>query len=80
MEREREREKLSAGNKNWGYKKEAPVLVPPVKHGVCAHTTVTHLSRLIVNTVAVVYSCGQALGLNGVIPTCFCTMFWLRKK
>ena len=25
------------------------------------------------------YSCRQALGLNTVIPVCFCTMLWLRK-
>ena len=39
-----------------------------------------HLSHLIVNAAASCYSCRQALGLNAVSPTCFCTMFWLRKS
>ena len=48
-------------------------------YGVCSHVAITRLSQLIVNTAAGCYSHGQALGLNAVIPTHFCTMFWLGK-
>ena len=32
------------------------------------------------NTATAVNSCGQALGLNAVIPTCFYAMFQLRNS
>ena len=51
-----------------------------VTYGVHSHTAIAHLSRLIVNTTTGYYSCGQALGLNTVIPTLFCAMFRLRKS
>ena len=41
---------------------------------------ISHPSRLIVNTFTGCYFHGQALGLNAVLPTCFCAMFQLRNK
>ena len=54
-----------------------PTMLPHAPYGVHAHTAWLH--HLIVNTVAGCYFHGQALGLNAVIPTCFCAIFRLRK-
>ena len=74
----------STGKRNWGYnlKKnmEAPVLVlhqTPTKH---THVAIAHLSHLIVNTAAGCHFSRDALSLNAVILTRFCTMFQLRKS
>ena len=45
-------------------------------YGAHSHAAITCLGHLIVNTAS---GCSrQALGLNTVIPSCFCTLFWLR--
>ena len=49
-------------------------------YGVHSHMAIAHLSCSIVNTVTGSYFHGQALGLNTVLPTRFCAMFWLRKN
>ena len=59
---------------------EAPVLVlhqTPTKR---THVAIAHLSHLIVNTAAGCHFRRDALSLNAVILTRFCTMFQLRKS
>ena len=41
---------------------------------------IAYPNRVIVNTVTCCYSHGLATGLNAVILTSFCAMFWLRKS
>ena len=73
-----QREKLSTVRRNQGPKKGSTGFSSAPKtratYRTCSRVAIARLSRLIVNTAAGCYSQGQALGLNAVIPTCFCAM------
>ena len=45
----------------------------------CSYTVIAHLGHVIVNAVICRYSHRLATGLNAVILTRFCTVFWLTK-
>ena len=47
---------------------------------VRSHAAIARLGRVIVNTVTCCYSRRLATGLNAVILTHFCAMFWQKVK
>ena len=75
-----EREKLR-GKEYGGTKKKRSTCFSSASntrktYGAHSHAATTCLGHLIVNTAS---GCSrQALGLNTVIPPCFCTLFWRR--
>ena len=77
------REKIVCGGRKKTKKKGSTSFSSALKthetYWARSQVAITCLSRLIVKTAAGCYCHGQALGLNEVIPTCFCTMFWLKK-
>ena len=79
----KKKERIICRSKKSGLqKKEALILAlqKPTKHSECVHMWLSPvLVALIQNTATCCYSPRQALALNTVIPTCFCTMFWQRK-
>ena len=49
-------------------------------YGARSHAAIAHLGHVIMNTVTCCYSHRLATGLNAVILTHFCAMFWQKVK